>query len=220
MLNYCILDCFVDEPACFGVPPFIAPYPRYIFGALVDAGVSPEAVDYLTIDHLRGTDYRLEDRYEAVFLVGGAVVPGRYLGSKIGTAAEIRRIAERNPGQELAVGGLISRVLEGGGNLHPIHDDIEKHAYHRAAGMRTDARRTPGEIARWARAGAIAVRRHPRFPHVICEIETFRGCPRQSHCSFCSEGTFGPVEYRSEEDIVGEIDALIAWRDAEPKERP
>jgi len=39
--NYLILDFFVDEPACFGVPPFISPYPRYIYGALIQAGVYP-----------------------------------------------------------------------------------------------------------------------------------------------------------------------------------
>jgi len=44
-MRFCILDCYVDEPACFGVPPFISPYPRYIFGALADAGVSPDAID-------------------------------------------------------------------------------------------------------------------------------------------------------------------------------
>jgi hypothetical protein len=32
--RYLILGCFIDGPACFGVPPFISPYPRYILGAL------------------------------------------------------------------------------------------------------------------------------------------------------------------------------------------
>jgi radical SAM superfamily enzyme with C-terminal helix-hairpin-helix motif len=210
MTSYCILDCFVDEPACFGVPPFISPYPRYIFGALLDAGVSPDEITYLTIDDCRGSGYRLEDRYGAVFLVGGAVVPGRYLGSRIGTAAEIRRIAAQNPGQRIAVGGLISSVFEAEDNLLPVRCDIEKYAYHAALGSPVDARRTAGEIARWAPAGAGVVRRHPRFPHIICEVETFRGCPRDVHCSFCSEGLFSPVEYRDEEDIIAEIDALSA----------
>jgi radical SAM superfamily enzyme with C-terminal helix-hairpin-helix motif len=210
MLRYCILDCFVDEPACFGVPPFISPYPRYIFGALLDAGVSPDAIAYLTIDDCRETGYLLEERYKAIFLIGGAVVPGKYLGSRIGTAAEIRRITGQNPGQRFAVGGLISRVFEGEDNLIPVLGDIEKYAYHCALGAQLDARRTPEEVARWARSGAAVVRRHPRFPHVICEVETYRGCPRDVHCSFCSEGLFSPVEYRDEEDIIGEIDALSA----------
>ncbi|HNW27281.1 MAG TPA: radical SAM protein, partial [Spirochaetota bacterium] len=129
MLSCCILDCYVDEPACFGVPPFVSPYPRYIFGALADAGVDGSRIDYLTIDSLRAAGYRLERAYDMVFLIGGAVVPGRYLGSRIGTAAEIRRIAENNRNQRFAVGGLISRVLPGGGNVNLVHNDIEKFAF-------------------------------------------------------------------------------------------
>ncbi len=49
---------------------------------------------------------------------------------------------------------------------------------------------------------------HPSYPALICEIETYRGCPRQQHCSFCSEGLFDSLEFRSKEDIIGEIDAL------------
>ena len=75
------------------------------------------------------SDYRLDRAYDMVFLIGGAVVPGRYLGSKIGTAAEIRRITEHNPGQRFAVGGLISHVLTGGGNVILVHNDIEKFAF-------------------------------------------------------------------------------------------
>ncbi len=209
MLNCCILDCYVDEPACFGVPPFVSPYPRYICGALADAGVDEAHIDYLAIDTLRNSDYRLDRTYSMVFLIGGAVVPGRYLGSRIGSAAEIRRVAERNPGQRFAVGGLISHVLPGGGNVILIHNDIEKYAYHYARGEDGDGRRSAGEIARWSVRGAAVVRRHPRYPDIICEIETSRGCPREIHCSFCSEGLFGPVEFRGAEDIIAEIDALI-----------
>ena len=34
-----IVDGYVDEPAHFGVPPYISTYPRFTAGALVDAGV-------------------------------------------------------------------------------------------------------------------------------------------------------------------------------------
>lgn len=209
MLSCCVLDCYVDEPACFGVPPFVSPYPRYIYGALAESGVDGDHIHCLTIDSLRNCDYRFERHYDMVFLVGGAVVPGRYLGSRIGTAAEIRRIAERNPGQRIAVGGLISHILQGGHNVILVHNDIEKYARHFAGGGEEDARRTAAEIARWAVLGAGSVRRHPRFPDIICEIETSRGCPRRNHCSFCSEGLFDSVEFREPEDIIAEIDALI-----------
>src|SRR3989338_11197523 len=42
-----ILDCYTDEPAGLGVPPYLGTYPRYI------AGYLDEEVKYLTIDDLR-----------------------------------------------------------------------------------------------------------------------------------------------------------------------
>ena len=208
-MSYCILDCYVDEPACFGVPPFVSPYPRYICGALINAGVPESAIEYLTIDALRDHDYRLNKAYRMVFLIGGAVVPGKYLGSKIGSAAEIRRITEYNERQNFAIGGLISRVLRPDNNITLVYNDIEKFAHQYARNAPTDAARSTGEIARWAVAGAYVVQLHPRFPDIICEVETSRGCPRESHCSFCSEGLYGGMEFRDAEDIIAEVDALI-----------
>ena len=47
-LSYMItlLDCYTDEPAGLGVPPYLGTYPRYIAGYLED-------VKYITIDDLR-----------------------------------------------------------------------------------------------------------------------------------------------------------------------
>ncbi len=206
--RFCILDCYVDEPACLGVPPFIAPYARYIYGALLCAGVDESYVDFLTIDALRDRDYRV-DGYEMVFLIGGAAVPGKYLGARIGTLAEIKRITGSNHNQQFVVGGLASCVLKKEPNTVLVEYDIEKFAFEYARGEAIDSRRTGPEIAAWSKAGARVAALHPRYPHVICEIETYRGCPRTSHCSFCAEGIFGDIEFRDEEDIVAEIDALI-----------
>jgi len=210
--RFLILDCYVDEPACLGVPPFVAPYPRYILGALIDAGVPPESVDYLTIDHLRESAYRLRERYDAAFVVGGAVVPGKYLGHRIGTLAEILRTVDGNPRQEFAAGGMIAPLVarEKRPNCLPVLCDIEMYAYTRARGAASDERRTAAHVARWAVGGAALARRHPDHPNIICEIETYRGCPRLSHCSFCSEGATHALEFRDEGDILSEIDALIA----------
>ncbi len=210
--RFLILDCYVDEPACLGVPPFVAPYPRYILGALIDAGVPPEAVDYLTIDNLRVSGYRLEERYEEAFVIGGAVVPGKYLGHRIGTLAELLRTMDANPRQEFAVGGMIAPLLERERrpNCLPVLRDIEAYAYTKARGAPSDERRTTEQIARWAVSGAGLARRHPDYPNIICEIETSRGCPRLSHCSFCSEGATHELEFRDQGDILSEIDALIA----------
>ena len=42
-----ILDCYTDEPAGLGVPPYLGTYPRYIAGSI------DEPIIYLTIDDLR-----------------------------------------------------------------------------------------------------------------------------------------------------------------------
>ena len=42
-----IIDCYTDEPAGLGVPPFLGTYPRYIAGSM---DTMPY---YLTIDDLR-----------------------------------------------------------------------------------------------------------------------------------------------------------------------
>ena len=210
MNKYLILDCYVDEPACLGVPPFISPYPRYIFGALISSGCDPGQIEYLTIDHLRDNDYTLTENYLHVFLIGGASVPGRYLGARIGTLAEINRILERNGRIQISVGGVINRaVLNPPANTVLIRNDIEKYASTLVKGRPEDSRRTTEDIADWSVKGAEIVKKHPWFPNIICEMETGRGCPRQLHCSFCSEGLIKKIEFRRTEDIINEVDALI-----------
>ena len=52
MKTVTILDGYIDEPACLGVPPYLSPYPRYIAGALLDFDPSLP-LNYLTIDRIR-----------------------------------------------------------------------------------------------------------------------------------------------------------------------
>lgn len=200
----------MDEPACFGVPPFISPYPRYVYGALIDSGVRSEEIEYLTIDHLRRTRYTFAERYEAVFLIGGAVVPGKYLGEKIGTFTEIISTIEKNRSQHIIVGGLAGHLLSSRDYSHvtTIKRDIEQFA--RTSGSEpVDGYRSYNDLDRWAADGSAMVTLHPDYPHVIAEIETYRGCPRESHCSFCSEKVFESGEHRSVKGIIDEIDSLI-----------
>ncbi|MEK6916744.1 MAG: hypothetical protein AABW92_03280, partial [Nanoarchaeota archaeon] len=49
-MKYTILDCYTDEAAGLGVPPYLGTYPRYIFGILKSKGYDPT---YITIDDLR-----------------------------------------------------------------------------------------------------------------------------------------------------------------------
>ena len=47
-MKYTILDCYTDEAAGLGVPPYLGTYPRYIFGML-----KSHNPNYITIDDLR-----------------------------------------------------------------------------------------------------------------------------------------------------------------------
>jgi len=208
-MKYAILDCYVDEPACLGVPPFIAPYGRSIYGALIDSGVAQENITFLTIDDLRLSEYKLIDNYKMAFIFGGAVVPGRYLGARIGTAAEMEKIFISNTKQRFAAGGPITTVLHQHDNVHATSQDIEYFAYNIAKGDTIEGRRSLEQLSKWNKAGSEIVKHHPWYPNIICEVETSRGCPREHHCSFCSEGLFGAVEFRSNEDILNEIKSLI-----------
>lgn len=211
MKKFLILDCYVDEPACLGVPPFISPYPRYIYGALLSAGVSQGDIKYLTIDHLRESDYNFTDDYSHVFLVGGAAVPGKYLGARIGSLAEINKILNQNSRTAISAGGLINRAITSPPpNTTLVRNDIEKFAFTLARGNPEDSERTTDEIALWGVRGAEIVKLHPWYPDVICEMESGRGCPREVHCSFCSEGLNKRVEFRDAKDILNEVDALIS----------
>ena len=111
-MAYTILDCYTDEPAGLGVPPYLGTYPRYITGYL------GEEVNYLTIDDLRLwrkfngvihetrksqktdiTTYNLTANYKNVnkilqetdtlIVVLGVHVPGKYLSAIPGTLNEI-----------------------------------------------------------------------------------------------------------------------------------
>jgi radical SAM superfamily enzyme with C-terminal helix-hairpin-helix motif len=209
--RYLILDCYVDEPACFGVPPFVSPYPRYIFGALIDAGVSSDAIDYRTIDDIR-SDFEIAEPFEHVFLIGGAVVPGKYLGYKIGSVDEIVSIIQKNQTKQFALGGLAGRLLakKEFRNVRALACDIEKYAHTFAKGSPIDELREYSELDRWSVLGSEVVTRHFEHPHLIAEIETYRGCPRETHCSFCSEHIFSNITFRSVKAILDEVDALIA----------
>jgi len=80
MLNISILDGYVDEPTCLGVPPYISPYPRYITGAIWNYDKSAR-INYMTIDQLRNDKSYFEtlSKSNLVIVIAGMAVPGRYL---------------------------------------------------------------------------------------------------------------------------------------------
>ena len=49
-----LIDGYIDEPAALGVPPYISPYVRYVYGALRKRDFD---VSYLTIDEIRAKNH-------------------------------------------------------------------------------------------------------------------------------------------------------------------
>ncbi len=231
-----IVDFYVDEPACLGVPPYLSPYCRYIAGVLVDAGLSTEEIGYLTVDQWRDAGKQLQEEPELVVLVGGATVPGKYLGGKIGTVSDMRTFLEYRrrfqKGTVTLIGGpirhaspdILHMLREAGGivvagDLESAVDRIVRHRDGIRQGVeelqadfgRNDFRqltRSYAEVDRWAAAGAFVTERHPNFPHLMLELETYRGCTRKHHCSFCTEVFYGQPVFRGVEGILEEVQQL------------
>lgn len=222
-LEVTLVDGYVDEPAHFGVPPYISTYPRFTAGALVDAGVAPERITYHTIDELREERNKWADVADAdlVVYLGGMTVPGKYVGGTPAEPAEVREIAWTAEGITLMGGPVKFGVGEenAGGTETERQDldfdfvakgDVEAAAYDLVAdGLEgfDDRMRDNEELDRWAAAGAFVVEQHPNHPeYLIAELETSRGCAYR--CSFCTEPLYGNPAFRSAASVVREVEHL------------
>ena len=213
-----IIDGYVDEPACLGVPPYMAPYPRYIAGALIEKGLQKEDITYRTIDRIRS--HREPLRFDLIVIIAGMTVPGKYLRASPVTLKEIRELSHLE-GTKI-IGGPIRLGYgeEGGSSAKDLQipgitlakKDIEAFVYdlmdHKDPSNVLHRMRTTAEIGRWGDKGAFIITQHPDYPYVMCELETYRGCPRHSHCSFCTEPFYGKPDFREIEDVVKEVSAL------------
>ena len=220
-----ILDGYVDEPACFGVPPYLSPYPRYTAGALTDCGFSESDISYFTIDTVRAAGKNLAEQFKSadvLIIISGMTVPGKYLRGTPISADEIRALFRLSSGVKILGGPIrLGYSNEGGvaaSNLSFLPDDvlvaqkdIESYVFdHFSKNAVSPAHRyrTANDIASWSKKGAFIVKQHPDFPNLICELETYRGCGRKKHCSFCTEAFYGHPDFRDEEDIIAETELL------------
>jgi radical SAM superfamily enzyme with C-terminal helix-hairpin-helix motif len=222
-LDVTIVDGYVDEPAHFGVPPYVSTYPRFAAGAAVDAGVPREAITYHTIDELREDPSKRRGVAAADLFVyvGGMTVPGKYVG---GTPAEpdgVRELAWTAEGTSLMGGPVrfgVGEANEGGTETERRNldydflamADVEAAVYdlvHGGLEGFEDRYRDNAELDRWASKGAFVIEQHPGHPgYLICEMETSRGCPYR--CSFCTEPMYGDPAFRAPGSVVEEVDRL------------
>ncbi|MCS7118736.1 MAG: radical SAM protein [Archaeoglobaceae archaeon] len=196
-----ILDGYVDEPSCLGVPPFISPYPRFISGVLKEAKISAL---YTTIDSFRerpDIKRKVKD-FEFLFIIAGIAVPGNYLGGKPLSKKEIfsLNLAKKN----ILVGPIYLELSKK--EISALEDssiEVLKFPFERVL---CETLGVKFEFDKLLIIGSEIVTQHPWFPNVICEIETYRGC-YWSKCSFCIE-RFQKFFVRNPENVVSEIKAL------------
>ena len=201
-----IFDGYVDEPSILGVPPYISPYVREVAGVCEEKGIKYE---YVTIDDFRNGR---SVKGDVLVIIGGAVVPGKYLRTYPASIHEILKIARYFKGLKILGGGLAKYGMldckafdfcakrDVDALLYDIlTDNFDGHRYHSIQ-----------EWNRWLLLGAKIVKLHPDFPNLIAEIETFRGCPRYINggCSFCIEPLYGKPTFREIDDIAKEVKEL------------
>jgi radical SAM superfamily enzyme with C-terminal helix-hairpin-helix motif len=222
-ISVTLVDGYVDEPAHFGVPPYISTYPRFTAGAVVDAGVPEENVTYHTIDQLREDRSKWADVADADLFVyiGGMTVPGKYVGGTPAEPDEVRKLAWASEGTSLMGGPIRFGVGEENAGAQEMRRqnldydffamaDVEAAAHDLVAnGLEgfDNRYRDNDELDRWAATGAFVVEQHPNHPdYLICEMETSRGCAYR--CSFCTEPMYGNPAFRSAESVVREVGNL------------
>ena len=218
-----IVDGYVDEPAHFGVPPYISTYPRFTAGALVDAGVPQSNITYHTIDELRDNKQKWNAVADAdlMIYVGGMTVPGSYVGGTPAEPEEVKELAWVAEGTSLMGGPVRFGVGdENAGATETERKDLDfdfvaKGDVEAAAHDLVDSglegfnnrMRDNDELSRWAPGGAFIVEQHPNHPdYLICEMETSRGCAYR--CSFCTEPLYGNPAFRTADAVVDEVDTL------------
>ena len=233
-MRIAILDGYVDEPSCLGVPPSLSPYPRYLAGAIEEAG---HQWVYLTADEARaaglvhgtptlpapGAVQRANEKAVLfrqcglLAITGGASVPGKYLRGMPLSVNEMAEVASAFRGDVLA-GGPLARFSAG--NLerfrslfaHLARKDAEASLFDFLEGRGWgDRDRTPEEEERWAVRGAALAAQHPDCPRpLLAELSLYRGCVRHfsGGCGFCTDILYGAPVFRSPAGVASEVRAL------------
>ena len=201
-----ILDGYIDEPSRLGVPPFISPYARYMFGAVKAAGHEPE---YMTIDH-----YRQGQRPggQILFMISGALVPGKYLRTMPMSEKELASIlAESRVDNYVWYSSKPQQTPPGAAHLWDC--DADAYVFDMLTnGSPNKRRRTSQEWSEWPVLGADMVKDHQDYPQsIIAELDMSYGCPHfiTGGCSFCTEPLFGMPVFRDWKSIIAEMKALL-----------
>ena len=231
MFKITIIDGYIDEPTCLGVPPYISPYPRYITGSIIKQDKKNQ-IYYYTIDQIRQkNDLSFLTRNHLIIIIAGTSVPGRYLAGYPISPYEIKKLLEHISVKKILVGpaakygfgmqggqktfnsallkDIFDLIITGDPEI-VIKNYLENNLKIKDINI-SEKRKNAHTIKEYANLGSQIVKQHPYYPdYIITEIETYRGCPRTitGGCSFCSEPSKGLPDFRPINDIVEEIQNL------------
>ncbi len=228
MFKITIIDGYIDEPTCLGVPPYISPYPRYITGSILKQDKKNQ-IYYLTIDQIRKkTNLRFLSKNNLIIVIAGTPVPGRYLAGYPISPNEIIKFLKHIKVKKILIGPAAKYGfgMQGGQKTYDsallkdifdliitgdpeivIKTYLENNLKENGIDI-SEKRKNAHTIKEYAKLGSQIVKQHPYYPdYIIVEIETYRGCPRTitGGCSFCSEPSKGLPDFRPINDIVEEI---------------
>ncbi len=220
-----LIDGYEDEPAAFGVPPYVGFHIRYIAGVL-EAHKLP--YEYITIDRwremVRTTDAIADlnlGRVRGVALLAGAVVPGKYLRGTPISLRETKELLGMMPANiPFLAGGWAIRGWRQAGwsplraNLFLTVQDTDATLDHFLRhGQWKHQRRTTEQWREWAHLGATskAVLEHPDIGGpLIYEVELYQGCVRYKNgCKFCIEPKKGVPIDRPVGEVLSEVSAAL-----------
>lgn len=228
-MNYTILDCYTDEPAGLGVPPYLGTYPRYIYGKLKLQG---HKIKYITIDDLRlykkYKNMKLETKIKqktkidvynltknsknlkdiikntnVLVIILGIHTPGKYLSAIPGTLKEVVYLISDIKCEKILTGPAAS--IHGTQLVGGKFSEKQNLAAFNTINPEYFKTDDFEEINRIAPFGAEIIKQIPDIR--IAEIETASGCFRDKGCSFCVEWK-KPQVFRDQKDIHDEIKAL------------
>ena len=225
--KWLVLDGYEDEPAAFGVPPYVGFHIRYLCGVLEQAKIDYR---YMTIDQWRvfveekGEEgvRKLMAQIEGFACIAGAVVPGRYLRGTPISLKEMQNVVRELPSEIPAIlGGWAIRGWRQQGwnplrkNLFLALQDTDATLNnYLESGQWKHCRRNSQQWTKWAHLGAKskAVEFHPDLGSqekpgpLTYEVEVYQGCVRfKRGCKFCIEPKKGIPIWRTPHDGITEV---------------
>ena len=221
--TWLVLDGYEDEPAAFGVPPYVGFHVRYICGVLEERQIDYK---YMTIDKWRNLKYQQDSKkillqFQGIVILAGAIVPGKYVRGTPISRREVDDIINTAP-QTIPIlcGGWAIRGWRHEGwsairvGLFLAHHDLDATLdYFLKTGLFSHKKRNHLQWDKWALAGAKskAITHHPDFPEpLIMEIELYQGCVRfKRGCRFCIEPKKGVPINRTLDSVLSEIYAAL-----------